>query len=64
MVVNQPRLNVPEVLLLKCAELPASKDGKLGTLLQNHVETARLYHVCAGRHRDLVDVVRAQQGDQ
>lgn len=62
MVVTQPRPHVPEVLLQLCPALPEAKDGKLGTLLQNHIETARAYHLCAGRHRDLVDVVRAQGG--
>lgn len=52
---------VPEALTLRCDPLPKAEDGKLGTLLKNHVETARLYHLCAQRHGDLVGVLRAAQ---
>ena len=53
---------VPEALTLRCDPLPMAEDGRLGTLLKNHVETARLYHLCAQRHGDLVEVVRSTQG--
>ena len=54
---------VPEALTLRCDPLPMAEDGRLGTLLKNHVETARLYHLCAQRHEGLVGVVRGVLGD-
>lgn len=65
MVVPAPTLKpvIPEALTLRCDPLPKAEDGKLGTLLKNHVETARLYHLCAQRHDGLVGVVRDALGD-
>ena len=54
---------IPEALTLRCDPLPQAEDGKLGTLLKNHVETARLYHLCAQRHEGLVGVVRGVLGE-
>ncbi len=53
---------IPEALTVRCDPLPKAEDGKLGTLLKNHVETARLYHLCAQRHDGLVGVVRDALG--
>lgn len=53
---------IPEALTLRCDPLPQAEDGKLGTLLKNHVETARLYHLCAQRHEGLVQVIRGAKG--
>ncbi len=58
-----PRPIIPESLLLECDELPKAEDGKLSTLLQNHVEVAKLYHLCAQRHADLAGVLRAQESE-
>lgn len=58
-----PRPIVPESLMLECDDLPTAEDGKLATLLQNHVDVARLYHLCVQRHADLVGVLRAQESD-
>lgn len=54
---------IPEAFLVRCDPLPMAEDGKLGTLLKNHVETARLYHLCAQRHEGLVGVVRGALGE-
>ena len=64
MVVPSPTLKpvIPEALTVRCDPLPKAEDGKLGTLLKNHVETARLYHLCAQRHEGLVGVVRGALG--
>lgn len=43
---------------MPCTTLPMAQDGKLSTLMHNHVEVARLYHQCSQRHTDLVGVVR------
>ena len=58
MVQHQARPIIPEALLIPCPALPDAKDGKLGTLLQNHVEVVHAYHTCARRHGDLADVAR------
>lgn len=42
----------------ECEPLPDAQDGKLPTLLQNHIEVARLYHQCKQRQADLSGVVR------
>lgn len=46
--------------MVKCPALPLSTDGKLSTLLVNHVDVTKAYHVCADRHADLVDALREQ----
>ena len=53
---------IPEALLVQCDALPDAEEGKLPALMQNHIEVARLYHLCAQRHGALVDVVRGTQG--
>ncbi len=58
MVAPAARPVIPEAFLVRCDPLPDAQGGKLGDLLKNHVEVARLYHLCAQRHGDLVDVVR------
>ena len=58
MVAPAPRPVIPEAFLVRCDPLPNAQGGKLGDLLKNHVEVARLYHLCAQRHGDLVEVVR------
>lgn len=35
-------------------ELPQPKDGRVKTLEANHIESARLYHLCKDRHADFV----------
>lgn len=52
----------PEVLLVPCAALPEARDGKLASLIENHIEVVHLYYDCAERHRSLVDVIRVSQG--
>lgn len=47
--------------MLPCAALPRAKSGKLSALLENHVETAHLYHECSERHEALAAVVRTMQ---
>ena len=53
---------IPEALMVRCPDLPMAKDGRLPSLMHNHVEVTRAYHLCAQRHSDLVDVVRSTQG--
>ena len=62
MAVSKPAPVIPEAFLVQCEALPDAQDGKLPTLMQNHIEVARLYHLCAQRHGDLVDVLRSTQG--
>ena len=59
-VINQAPL-IPEAFLVECDPLPDATDGKLATLLTNHIEVAHQYHLCAQRHGDLVAVVRKAQ---
>lgn len=54
-----PARSAPEVLLQPCAPLPEVEDGRLSSLIENHVASVRLYHECAQRHADLVEVVRS-----
>ena len=60
-VATQPPV-IPEAFLVRCEALPPAEDGALATLMQNHVEVARLYHLCAQRHDGLVEVIRGTQG--
>ena len=62
MVVSQPQPVIPEAFLVECEALPDAQDGKLPTLMQNHIEVPHLYHLCAQRHGDLVHVLRSTQG--
>jgi hypothetical protein len=48
--------------MVLCADLPHAKDGRLSSLMENHVETVQLYYACADRHEALVAAVRAMQG--
>lgn len=52
------------MLLVPCSPLPEVEDGRLSSLIENHVATAHLYHDCAARHRSLAAAVRVQQGLQ
>lgn len=63
MVTIAPRPIIPEAFLVPCDALPNAKDGQLSTLLQNHVEVAKLYHLCAQRQADLVGVLRGQESE-
>lgn len=47
---------------MPCAALPAAEDGKLASLIENHIEVVHRYYDCAERHRALVDVIRVSQG--
>lgn len=47
--------------MLTCQPLPPAIDGRLSSLLANHVEVADAYHVCALRHQSLVDLIRDHQ---
>lgn len=50
-------------LMQECPQqLPAAADGRVETLLQNHVDVASQYHACQQRHADLVEAVRTQVG--
>lgn len=53
--------SVPEVLMLACEPIPVVKDGRLSSLIENHVETAQLYHECSERHEALVAIIRTMQ---
>ena len=57
---GSPRI-VPELLMLPCEELPMAKDGRLSSLLQNHVEVVQHYYLCSDRHRALAGWLRMQQ---
>lgn len=61
---NPPGLRprVAESLLLHCGPLPEIEDGKLATLIENHLASVQLYHACSARHAALVEAVRAMQG--
>lgn len=61
-VQSPPARSAPEVLMIPCAPLPEVRDGRLASLLENHIETAQLYHECAERHLALTRVLRAVQG--
>lgn len=52
------QLVVPELLLLPCEELPLARDGRMSSLLQNHVEVVQQYYACADRHRALAGWAR------
>jgi hypothetical protein len=56
--VIQPQPLIPEAFLVKCQDLPEVQDGRMSSLLLNHVEVAHQFHSCAQRHGDLVDVIR------
>jgi hypothetical protein len=50
-------------MLAKCPPLPLASDGRLGTLLENHVEVAKAYNQdCAPNHNALVDLLAKQYG--
>lgn len=49
------------MLLLPCAPLPEARDSRLASLIENHVESAQLYHECSERHEALVALVRTMQ---
>lgn len=44
-----------------CAPLPRARDGRLQSLISNHIATAQAYHACAETHDNLVAVVRTMQ---
>lgn len=44
-----------------CAPLPRVRDGRLQSLISNHVATAQAYHECAEAHDNLIAVVRTMQ---
>ena len=52
---------VPEVLLLPRAPLPEARNSRLTSLIENHVESAQLYHECSERHEALAALVRTMQ---
>lgn len=62
MVQPQASVYLPPVLAEPCPDLPELKDGRLSSILSNHIETARLYSNCKQRHADLVDVIEGQKG--
>lgn len=53
---------VPELLLQPCEELPLARDGRLSSLLKNHVEVVQAYELCADRHGALVGWLRKRPG--
>lgn len=63
-VAPTPRPVIPEAFLVSCDPLPEVTQGKLPALLNNHIEVARMYHLCAQRHGDLVEVVRGLRDEQ
>lgn len=62
--VVQPKaaIYIAEPLKEECSPLPVLPDGKQSSLLVNHVETARLYHLCKQRHSNLVHAIEEQRG--
>jgi hypothetical protein len=60
---EQPQVVIPQTMLAKCPPLPLASDGRLGTLLENHVEVAKAYNQdCAPNHNALVDLLAKQYG--
>lgn len=53
---------VPELLLQPCEVLPLARDGRLSSLLKNHVEVVQAYERCADRHGALAGWIRKRQG--
>lgn len=62
MVQPQASVYLAPALTEPCPALPVLADGKLSSILSNHVESARLYALCKQKHADLVDGVRSQRG--
>lgn len=58
MPVPSPILFPPASLTEACPPLPQPATGKAQAVLENHVETARLYHQCRNRQQDLADWLR------
>lgn len=44
-----------------CAPLPRARDGRLQSLISNHIATAQAYHECAESHDNLIALVRTMQ---
>lgn len=44
-----------------CAPLPRVRDGRLQSLISNHIATAQAYHDCAESHDNLIALVRTMQ---
>lgn len=61
-VQPHPSIYVSPLLQEPCEPLPILDDGKQSTLLSNHIDTARLYHLCKQRHSGLVKSIMSQQG--
>lgn len=51
-------------MLAPCPVLPEAQDGRLSSLLQNHVDVVHAYHTCADRHGALVGLLRQQAVDK
>lgn len=58
-----PVLLPPASLTEACPPLPQPTTGTAQALLQNHIETARLYHLCRNRQQDLADWLRVTGND-
>ena len=53
---------VQENLLAKCPEeLPPLQRPTMDALIENHAETASVYHDCKKRHNLLVDQIRVRE---
>lgn len=48
-----PKLTVPASLTADCADLPQPTSGKTQDLLDNHVQVARIFHLCREQLRSL-----------
>lgn len=58
MPASTPLLLPPASLTEACLPLPQPTTGSAQALLENHVETARRYHLCRNRQQDLADWIR------
>lgn len=50
---------MPANLTAACPELPALEKPTMAEAVKNHVETTRLYHECASKHRELATLCGA-----
>ena len=52
------RINAPSEAMKRCEDLPKAEDGRLPTLILNHVEVRGYYEECSTRHNILIDRIK------